>query len=371
MLGPICKRVGAVRSRVRQRRIVTQLALGAAVLAWLPRASAEPRPATEAVTQTAAAPADTEIRQALLQELRTDRHLVASSIDVSAVHGIVELRGSVQVPAARARAVRVARVVRGVRAVIDRLRVDAVHRRDAQIARDIRAAFRGNGALAQLPIGVRVRHGVVELSGAISTWDEQQLAERVASSVPGVRFCLDELSWSPAIGRTAALLDADIRARFDWEPLLTHDTLQVQTAGSRVTLSGVVGSDFERRQAVALCWVKGVTEVRSSSLVVDPSREPEPSRRSSMPTDSDILSTIHELAALWPSLPIAGPSYAAASGLVTISGSVPTSADSLTVEGLVTSVVGVVRVDNELRGPWWRPPSSVAVSPVRRRVFRR
>lgn len=351
------------------RRFVWRLATIASVCLVSPSASAL-RPPPPAVTKPTEL-TDGEISRAVIQELRADRHLVASAVTVTSTRGIVELRGSVQGSGAHTRAGRVAGVVRGVRAVIDRLHVDVAHRRDAQVAKDVRAALRDSAVLARMPIRVRVRRGVVDLWGGITSWDEQRLAERVVNSVSGVRFCQDQLSWDPTIVRTPALLEADVRARLDWDPLVDHDTIDVHAAGTRITLSGTVGSANELTRAISLSWVKGVTEVQASALVIDDVHRPDPNVRLSKPSDAEIAGTIHDLATLWPLLPLATPAYSVSSGEVTVTGTVPTSADNMAIEGLLAGVVGVVAVHNNLRGPWWQPPHDASPNDSRRRPFRR
>jgi hypothetical protein len=80
---------------------------------------------------------DPGVRRAVLQELITDGHIVASGIDATVRGGIVELDGSVAVLSWRQRAARVASVVRGVRAVVNRIRVVPVRKPDTVVQRGV------------------------------------------------------------------------------------------------------------------------------------------------------------------------------------------------------------------------------------------
>ena len=65
-------------------------------------------------------------------------------------------------------------------------------------------------------------------------------------------------------------------------------------------------------------------------------------------------------------------SMSVAAGVVTVRGNVQTLAEKQAVEGMVRSAVGVVTVNSELRGPWWKPPAPAPRPPrkPRKRVGR-
>lgn len=64
---------------------------------------------------------------------------------------------------------------------------------DGEIARLVRMALREDAGTTDLPIHVHVRHGVVYLRGIVQSLAEVELAEGVASRVPGVEDVRDEL----------------------------------------------------------------------------------------------------------------------------------------------------------------------------------
>ncbi len=290
-----------------------------------------------------------------------------AALRVSVSSGIVVLTGTVAVPAWRRRAQRIARAVRDVRAVVDRTSLVPVTRSDALLARDVRRAVRATNALRALPISVTVTDGVVELRGRISSWEEQQLAELVASSVPGVRFCQNQLSASADVVRTSAIVAGDIRTRLELDPLVRRAPIEVQVHGTTVWLSGRVGSAAESRRANALSWVKGVSRVDGSRLVVDELDRPNPNVRIRGLTDQEIRATLLELRGYWPSLAAARVEMSVLQGVVTLRGSVPTLAESRAFEALARSTVSVTAVQNQLRGPWWRPPAPPPAKPKRAR----
>jgi osmotically-inducible protein OsmY len=261
-------------------------------------------------------------------------------------------------------------VVTDVRAVVNRVRIALVRRRDADVARDVRAALRATAALAEMPISVKVSAGVVELTGRITSWEEQQLAERVVSGVPGARFCENQLSASVDMARTEAVLAGDVRSRLAWDPLVQHDSLHVTVRGTRVLLDGTTGSNAEAQRAITLAWVKGVTAVDAAAITVDTATRPNPNVRRRWPSDAQIAGTIQDLTHYWPDVPMASVTVAVLDGVVTLRGNVATLRESGAAEAMARGAVGVVKVDNQLRGPWWRAPLA-PLPPPRKRPTRR
>jgi len=307
--------------------------------------------------------ADDAILGSLRAELGRDHHIVATGISSSVTLGVAQLGGTVQLQLWRTRAERIARAVRGVRAVVNRIQVVPVLRGDREVERDVRAALGVTASLQQMPIRASVSNGVVELNGQITSWEEQELAERVACSVPGVRFCQNQLVTRRMV-RSDAVLARDIRSAYDWDPLIEQDPIRIDVSNNRVILNGKVGSLAEASRAVRLAWVKDVIAVDGTKLQVT-SPHPDPNVRARWPSESEMVTTAAELSRYWPDVPLANVSIAVLNGTATLRGTVETPRQSDAAAALVRALVGVVRVDNHLRGPWWRAPSAAA--PPRRR----
>lgn len=303
-------------------------------------------------------PLSAAVQQAVARKLSKDRHLMAEGIQVVVSNGIVVLSGRVPVLLWRERAARVAGAVHGVRGVVNRIRIEPIRRPDRLVAKDAGAAVRDTAALATMPITIAVADGVLVLSGFITTWEEQQLAERVVSAVPGVRFCQNQLASTRTITRTSAIMAADVRSRLDWDPLVQSARIVVSARGARVLLAGTVASPAERRRAIAHAWVKGVRAVDAKALGIDTTGGTEHDVRDRFPTDLEISSAIQDLAAYWPPVAAPGLNTSVAAGVT-----VQTLAEKRALERVVGSAIGVVAVRSELRGPWFTPP--VAPPPAR------
>jgi osmotically-inducible protein OsmY len=301
--------------------------------------------------------------RAVLRKLHRDPRLRAAGLSIAERNGIVELGGTVPVSSWRVRAARIASVVRDVRGVVNRISVVAVSRADEVVAEEVRRSLRATAALAKLGITVRVRDGVVELTGVIGTWEQQQLAERATLTVPGVRFCQNQLTSSKSTTRAAAVIAADIRSRLNWDPFVERAPIELVVNHGRVALKGTVGGAAERRRVIAHAWVKGVVAVDAKDVRIDVVNRPDPDVRLRFPTDAEISSALHDLRPSWPSLSGSNLTMSVLAGVVTLRGTVQTLAEKRAAEDLVRSAVGVAAVHSELRGPWWRPP--VAAPPQR------
>ena len=352
-----------------------RLFVGAITLVW-GTAHAEPRAerhSPDSFRSVGSLETGTGTKRWVVEQLTTDRELDASSISVEVKEGIVELKGTVPVGPWRERAARIAGLVKGVRGVVNRIRVEPVRRSDDAIAQEVRRALQSTAALSSMPIQAQAQAGVVELTGVITSWEEQQLAERVARSVPGVRFCQNQLTTRRTVRRTAANLAGDVRSRLHWDPRLQKANIQVSVQGTRVELRGTVSSATRRRRAVRAAWVKDVSAVEAAELVVSPGQAPGDHFRDTWPADAEVLATIAALSPYWPWVPFSALSMSALGGVVTLRGNVASFAEKRAAEEMVRSAVGVVELRSELRGPWWRapaPPPPQPPPPTRKRLPR-
>jgi hypothetical protein len=65
-----------------------------------------------------------------------------------------------------------------------------------------------------------------------------------------------------------------------------------------------------------------------------------------------MVAAFREVVAYWPAVSVAGVEVKVASGVLTLTGTTSSEADALTVKGIARQVVGVVEVENALRGSW-------------------
>ncbi len=113
-------------------------------------------------------------------------------VDVQVNDGTVTLRGQVDNSGKISLATVLASSVRGVVCVCNQLTVWPVSQRDAQIAVEVRRAL-GRQMFVANQIRVLVSDGVVELTGAVATRYDSDMATIVAESVDGVTAVYNNL----------------------------------------------------------------------------------------------------------------------------------------------------------------------------------
>ena len=145
---------------------------------------------------------DCELRRDVLDELEWEPRLKATEIGVTAKGGIVTLSGTVDHIAERSTAERVARNVRGVKAVANELEVEPAgtgKRTDAYIARAVSDMVGWNLLVPGKDVKVTVSDGWVTLEGQ-ADWRFQKAAV-VASikNMAGVKGLTDLLTIKPEV----------------------------------------------------------------------------------------------------------------------------------------------------------------------------
>ena len=166
--------------------------------------------AVAAAMTTACAQTDAGISTSVKSRLAADDTVKAYRIDVDTKDKVVTLRGDVDTPAARDRAVEVARATSGVRDVVDVLKVGppaaATSGRAEDAARDagsmvgdagltasIKTKFLADSTVGGLSINVDTKDGVVTLIGDVKSAVEKRRAVAIARETDGVKSVNDKL----------------------------------------------------------------------------------------------------------------------------------------------------------------------------------
>lgn len=205
--------------------------------------------------------------------------------------GTRTIEGEVDGVATKKRGLRAVASVPEVRAVVDRLHVrPAVVMGEREIRDHVARAFIAEPAFAEFalfersgenvepirasPIDVRgrleieVRDSGVLRYGSAPGLDDERSAGLLAWWVPGVRDVVNGIAVDPPEeDEDGAIADA-CRPAFEKDPFLDANQVHVTVRDGRVTLTGVVPSEEQRRMAEAHVWALfGVDEVTNDVLV--------------------------------------------------------------------------------------------------------
>lgn len=326
-----------------------------------------------AIADDKAKPTDIDITIAIETELALDDATPAHRIDVTTTKGIVTLTGSVDNLLAKERAVKRAAATRGVRSVIDRVSVAPSDRSDSEIRQDVTAALLADPATDSYEILVDVSKGVVTLNGAVDSWQERRLAATVAKGVRGVTDVDNKVAVEYALKRSDHEIKADVQRRLQNHIQVDAGLLKVEVKDGKVTLTGVAGSDAEKRRASALAWVAGVKDVTADGVNVEWWAE-DPMRRKGAPpimTDEEIASAAKDALVYDPRVFSFNVNVHVKSGVATLTGEVDNLKAKLAAADTVENTVGVWRVKNHVRvRPATMPTDAVIAERVRSALTR-
>jgi len=298
--------------KTRNRRILTLIGVvTVAALAGTASAAIEKIP-------------DDRIETALEADLQATRGVPGDAIKVNVDEGVATLTGRVDNILARERAVRVAKELRGVVSVIDRIDVRPVQRANEELRMDVVSALLADPATDSWEIGVTADDGKVKLTGSVDSYAERDLAEIVAKGVRGVRSVENVITVSWMSDRPDSEIQRDIGDRLRWDTRVDSGLVDVAVDDGHVTLSGAVGSAQERADAIDLAWVRGVRFVDADGLEVHWWARDEMKRNEDWPevTDGQIRKAVERAFLYDPRVSPVRPQVDVVNGVVTLRGTV-------------------------------------------------
>lgn len=206
-------------------------------------------------------------------------------VGISNADGVVVLEGEVADVAAKKIALDLAASVRGVRGIVDRLRVAPGERRgDGAIRDSLARLLLDQRELAGCTIRTRVNQkvevhrdvdgggigtleaavaeGVIVLEGSMISQPHRLFAGVVAWWTPGVRDVLNAIEVEPEYEERDEEVTETLRLVLEADPLLDAGQIQPRCERWIVTLDGAVPTEGQRRRAELDAWsLSGVDRV--------------------------------------------------------------------------------------------------------------
>jgi osmotically-inducible protein OsmY len=302
----------------------------------------------------AAAPTleDAAITDAVENELLSDRAVPFDRINVTTADGIVTLTGRVNNILARERAVKIARVVKGVKSVVDRIEmVPTFMRSDIQIKKDIEESLLFNPATETYEITVQVDAFEATLSGRVDSRREKMLAETLAKGIKGVIAVQNEIDVKETEDRSDPAILADVEQALKWNVMLDDGLIDVEVKNGEVILTGTVGSASEKNLAINHAWVNGVKSVDAKGLEVERWARDDELRGDKyvVKSDVDIRKAVEHALLIDPRVSAADVVVGVRAGLVSLRGSVESLEAKRAAVRDAENTVGVLRVRNHLK----------------------
>lgn len=292
-----------------------------------------------------------EIARAVRSELIGDSVVSNSGIRVEFTSGVIELTGHTSDLRSKERAAQLAKTVKGVVAVSNRIEVRPPTVADDQLVAHTNNALVFDPTTESLQVQIEAKQGVVTLNGAVDSWVEKDTAEWVAKGVRGVREVKNQITVDYPTQRPDFEVKRDIESRLRWDALVHEGQIQVSVDDGIANLSGHVGSAAERDRAHRLAsWVVGVQAVRDDDLEVRWWAKDEDLRtpNATKPSDQEIQEAIRDAALVDPRVKSYEIRPRVSAGFVTLSGQVDNPRAKAAAESLTRNTVGVIAVKNEI-----------------------
>jgi hyperosmotically inducible protein len=214
-------------------------------------------------------PDDAWISSSVKGKLAEEKTANLSQIGVDTQQGTVYLSGVVPSFEHKVRAEQIARDVRGVTQVVNRLQIQPVSlAEDPAVTSSVKARFMEDrtGNLSQ--IAVDTQKGTVYLSGTVPSFEHKMHAEQLARDVRGVTQVVNNLQVQPSIDDPS--ITASVKGKLMGDRFANLARINVDTSGGIVYLNGVVPSNDHKLRAEQLAReVRGVSQV-VNNLQVQP-----------------------------------------------------------------------------------------------------
>jgi osmotically-inducible protein OsmY len=294
--------------------------------------------------------ADHAIVRTALRELGQDAVTGREQIGADSESGVLTLQGSVATRLAKARAVEIAHVVRGVRAIVDRIDVAAVPRPDYEIDSAVATLLARDPVTSWQRIDARARKGIVLLSGHVGSKAARRIAEADVLGVPGVVDAFNDLAVRPG-GTTDERITAEVQRTVKDDLWLDDAHIRVATWRGVVGLEGWVGSAAERARAENDALASSPAGVDARGLRVDQFTDDGTLRAApAMPrTDGDLQQALLDAFVRDPRVHPFAPTVEVRGGTVVLTGVAPNPHVVRAVDDDARALPGAAGVRDDLK----------------------
>jgi osmotically-inducible protein OsmY len=266
---------------------------------------------------------------------------------LSSVGGVVTLTGTVSTRLAHDRAIERVRLVRGVRAIVDRLEVAPIPRPDYELEFAVAGTLSHDPVALGQRIAAQSRSAVVRLVGEVDSNATRRAAEADVLSVPGVVDVVDDLAVFPGHRTDARIIDEETRVLAD-DQWIDTSGLRLQVNHGVIRLTGHVRTGAERARAEGDAHAVSPEGVDVHGITITGGYDDGTLRGGDVPaySDADIANALLEAFARDPRVHSFVPSIEVRDGAVALSGHAPSVEAARAASEDAWNVLGVTRVRN-------------------------
>ena len=213
---------------------------------------------------------NTQLQQAVLDELNWEPSVTAGHIGVAANDGVVTLTGHVTGFLEKHAAERAAGRVKGVKAIVEEIDVKLPFdktRDDALIAKDAVQHLASSLAFPTGAVKVTVENGWITLKGEVASQYQRQLAKEDVERISGVVGVSNVISIKSTVN--TANIEKDIQKALNRMWFYEPNDVKVTAKGGKVHLTGTVRSWYDCQLSAATAWAApGVTDVSNDISIM-------------------------------------------------------------------------------------------------------
>jgi len=211
-----------------------------------------------------------ELQKDVQNAIKWEPLLHAAEIGVTAKDGVVSLTGVVDSYAKKLEAEHATKKVIGVKAVVEKIEVKfsgSWTKTDEEIAREVLVALKSNLSVPDEKVTVQVENGWVSLGGVLPWNFQKDAAKQAVSYLVGVKGVSNNIEIKSETHDAIEKKDVENAIHRSWS--VDDFNIDVMVSGTTVTLSGTVGSWYQKEEAARIAWnTPGIYHVKNE-LEVD------------------------------------------------------------------------------------------------------
>ena len=191
-----------------------------------------------------------QLQKDVQEAIKWEPLLNAAEIGVIVKDGIVTLTGTVDTYGKKSEAEDAAKNVSGVKAVLEKIEIKSAssfNKTDADIAKEIISAFKWNWQVPDDKVKVRVEKGWVNLEGVLEYNYQREAAKNAVIRLIGVTGVSNDITIKSEAADAVEKTAIERALGRNWS--INKDDINVNVKGHNVTLTGRVGSIYQREEA--------------------------------------------------------------------------------------------------------------------------
>jgi osmotically-inducible protein OsmY len=210
-----------------------------------------------------------ELQKDVQNAIKWEPLLNAAEIGVTAKDGVVSLTGVVDSYSKKLEAENAAKSVAGVKAVVEKIEIkfsSSWNKSNADIANEVLNALKSNWVVPKDKVKVKVEDGWITLDGELPWNYQKEAAKNAVNYLSGVKGVTNNIKVKSETHDEIEKEKVESALNRNWS--LNSKDVKVKVSGTKITLTGAVGSWYQKEEAERIAWsTPGVWSVNNDLFV--------------------------------------------------------------------------------------------------------